>query len=179
MPKDIAIRNSTAEFLIFQAQSKSDSIKVKYADENVWLTQAMIAKLFDKGRSTITEHLSEIFKSGELDENSACREFRHTASDSKSYKIKFYNLDAIISVGYRVNSKRATQFRIWATKVLKQFAIKGYVLDKKRLKNGSFLSEDYFKELLEEIREIRASERNFYQKITDMSRMNKISEEVK
>ena len=99
--------------------------------------------------------------SGELDENSVCRDFRHTASDGKNYTTKFYNLDAIISVGYRVNSKRATQFRIWATRVLKQFAIKGYVLDKKRLENGSFLSENYFQELIEEIREIRLSERNF------------------
>ena len=168
MEKNLAIRNSTAEFLIFQSQAKEDGIEVKYADENVWLTQNMIAKLFDKGRSTITEHLSEIFTSEELDESSVCRDFRHTATDGKSYTTKFYNLDAIISVGYRVNSKKATQFRVWATKILKQFAIKGYVLDKKRLENGSFLNENYFKELLEEIREIRASERNFYQKITDI-----------
>ncbi|MFT4326153.1 MAG: virulence RhuM family protein [Candidatus Woesearchaeota archaeon] len=168
MNKDLTIRNSTAEFLIFQSQNKEDSIEVKYADDNVWLTQNMVAKLFDKGRSTITEHLSDIFKSKELDEDSVCRNFRHTASDGKTYITKFYNLDAIISVGYRVNSKRATQFRIWATRVLKQFAIKGYVLDKKRLENGSYLNENYFQELLEEIREIRLSERNFYQKITDI-----------
>jgi len=168
MTKDLAIRNSTAEFLIFTAQSGEESIEVKYADGNVWLTQQMIAKLFDKGRSTITEHLNEIFKTGELDEKSACRDFRHTASDGKEYATKFYNLEAIISVGYRVNSQRATQFRIWATKVLKQFAIKGYVLDKKRLENGNFLNQNYFDELLAEIREIRLSERNFYQKITDI-----------
>jgi len=168
MNKDLTIRNSTAEFLIFQARSKGESINVKYADENVWLSQNMIAKLFDKGRSTITEHLNEIFKTGELNEKSVCRNFRHTASDGKEYTTKFYNLDAIISVGYRVNSKRATQFRIWATKILKQFAIKGYVLDKKRLENGSFLDENYFDELLAEIREIRLSERIFYQKITDI-----------
>jgi hypothetical protein len=168
MEKDLAIRNSTAEFLIFQTQSKEDSIEVKYDEGTVWLTQAMIAKLFDKGRSTITEHLVEIFKSKELEEKSVCRNFRQTASDGKKYSTKFYNLDAIISVGYRVNSKRATQFRIWATKILKQFAIRGYVLDKERLKNGSFLNEEFFKSLLEEIREIRASERNFYQKITDI-----------
>lgn len=168
MKKDLAIRNSTAEFLIFTAQSGEESIEVKYADENVWLTQALIAKLFDKGRSTITEHLTELFKTGELDEKSACRDFRHTASDEKEYTTKFYNLDTIISVGYRVNSQRATQFRIWATKVLKQFAIKGYVLDKKRLENGNFLNQNYFDELLAEIREIRLSERNFYQKITDI-----------
>ncbi|MBS3169193.1 virulence RhuM family protein [Candidatus Woesearchaeota archaeon] len=168
MTKDLAIRNSTAEFLIFTAQSGEESIEVKYADETVWLSQQMIAKLFDKGRSTITEHLREIFDTGELDENSVCRDFRHTASDGKEYSTKFYNLDVIISIGYRVNSQRATQFRIWATTVLKEFAIKGYVLDRERLKNGSFLNKQYFDYLLEEIREIRASERNFYQKITDI-----------
>lgn len=168
MTKDLTIRNSTAKFLIFTAQSGEESIEVKYADETVWLSQQMIAKLFDKGRSTITEHLKEIFDAGELDENSVCRDFRHTASDGKEYITKFYNLDAIISVGYRVNSHRATQFRIWATNVLREFALKGYVLDKERLKNGSFLNKQYFDDLLEEIREIRASERNFYQKITDI-----------
>ncbi len=168
MTKELTIRNSTVEFLIFTAQSGEESIEVKYADENVWLTQAMIAKLFDKGRSTITEHLNDIFKTGELDEKSACRDFRHTASDGKEYTTKFYNLDAIISIGYRVNSYRATQFRIWATKVIKEFAIKGYVLDKKRLENGNFLNQNYFDDLLAEIREIRLSERNFYQKITDI-----------
>ena len=168
MTKNLTIRNSTAEFLIFTAQSGEDAIEVKYADETVWLSQQMIAKLFDKGRSTITEHLREIFHTGELDENSVCRDFRHTASDGKEYITNFYNLDAIISVGYRVNSQRATQFRIWATTILKEFALKGYVLDKERLKNGSFLNKQYFDNLLEEIREIRASERNFYQKITDI-----------
>jgi len=150
MAKDLIIRNSTADFLIFTAQSGEETIEVKYADETIWLTPALIAKLFDKGRSTITEHLTEIFKTGELDEKSACRDFRHTASDGKEYTTKFYNLDAIISVGYRVNSSRATQFRIWATRVLKQFAIKGYVLDKKRLENGNFLNQNYFDELLAE-----------------------------
>ena len=168
MTKNLTIRNSTAEFLIFTARAGEESIEVKYADGTVWLSQQMIAKLFDKGRSTITEHLREIFDTGELNENSVCRDFRHTASDDKEYITKFYNLDAIISVGYRVNSQRATQFRIWATTVLKEFAIKGYVLDKERLKNGSFLNKQYFNHLLEEIREIRASERNFYQKITDI-----------
>lgn len=166
--KDLAIRNSTAEFLIFTAQAGEDSIEVKYADETVWLSQKMIAKLFDKGRSTITEHLREIFNSEELNEKSVSRDFRHTATDGKKYTTTFYNLDAIISVGYRVNSQRAIQFRIWATNILREFAIKGYVLDKERLKNGSFLSRKYFDYLLEEIREIRASERNFYQKITDI-----------
>jgi len=168
MPKDLIIRNSTAEFLIFQSNNKQDSIEVKYQDENIWLTQKMIAKLFEVDRTVITKHLKNIFEDKELDETSVSAKFAHTASDNKRYNTQFYNLDAIISVGYRVNSKKATQFRIWATKVLKQFAIKGYVLDKKRLENGSFLDENYFQELLEEIREIRLSERLFYQKITDL-----------
>ncbi|MGE3301390.1 MAG: virulence RhuM family protein [Arcobacter sp.] len=162
------MRNGAAEFLIFTSQSGENSIEVKVFDESVWLTQAMIAELFDKGRTTITEHLKNIFESEELNENSVCREFRHTANDGKIYNTKYYNLDAIISVGYRVNSKKATQFRQWATSVLKEFAIKGFVLDKKRLENGSFLGKNYFDKLLEEIREIRLSERMFYQKITDI-----------
>ena len=162
------IRNSTVEFLIFTSQNGEDSIEVKVFNESVWLTQNMIAQLFDKGRTTITEHLKNIFESEELDEKSVCRNSRHTAKDGKNYKTKYYNLDAIISVGYRVNSKKATQFRQWATQVLKEFAIKGFVLDKKRLENGTFLGENYFDKLLEEIREIRLSERMFYQKITDI-----------
>ena len=171
MTKDLTIKNSTAEFLIFSAQSGEESIEVKYADETVWLSQKMIARLFDKGRSTITEHLNTIYAEGELDKNATCRNFRQVQTEGNrdiERDVDFYNLDAIISVGYRVNSQRATQFRIWATKVLKQFAIKGYVLDKKRLENGSFLNKNYFDELLAEIREIRLSERNFYQKITDI-----------
>jgi len=162
------IRNSTAEFLIFTSQAGKDSIEVRVEGETVWLTQKLIAELFGKGRSTITEHLRNIFAEAELLENSVCREFRHTGGDGKSYQTKFYNLDAIISVGYRVNSKRATQFRQWATQVLSEFAIKGYVLDKQRLENGSFFDEDYFESLLADIREIRLSERRFYQKITDI-----------
>jgi len=165
---DKLIRNSTAEFLIFTSQNAEDSIEVKVFDESVWLTQNMIAELFDKGRSTITEHLKNIFESEELEEVSVCRDFRHTAKDGKNYKTKYYNLDAIISVGYRVNSKKATQFRQWATSVLKEFAIKGFVLDKKRLENGIFLNKNYFEKLLEDIREIRLSERMFYQKVTDI-----------
>ncbi len=165
---DKLIRNSTAEFLIFTSQSGEESIEVKVFDESVWLTQNMIAQLFDKGRSTITEHLKNIFESKELEKKLVCRDFRHTASDGKNYKTKYYNLDAIISIGYRVNSKKATQFRKWATAVLKEFAIKGFVLDKKRLENGTFLGKNYFDKLLEEIREIRLSERMFYQKVTDI-----------
>lgn len=165
---DKLIRNSTAEFLIFTSQSGEESIEVKVFDESVWLTQNMIAQLFDKGRSTITEHLKNIFESEELEKKLVCRDFRHTASDGKNYRTKYYNLDAIISIGYRVNSKKATQFRKWATAVLKEFAIKGFVLDKKRLENGTFLGKNYFDKLLEEIREIRLSERMFYQKVTDI-----------
>lgn len=168
MEKKMQIRNSTVDFLVFTKQNSQDSIEVRVQDENVWLTQDGIAKLFDKGRSTITEHLTEIFASNELTEDSVCRKFRLTASDGKTYNTKFYNLDAIISVGYRVNSLRATQFRQWATKVLRTFAIQGYVLDKSRLENGQIFDEEYFEHLLEEIREIRMSERKFYQKITDI-----------
>ena len=166
--KTLQIRNSTADFLVFTKQNSQDTIEVRVQDENVWLTQEGISRLFDKGRSTIAEHLNAIFDEKELDENSVCRKFRQTAADGKNYNTKFYNLDAIISVGYRVNSLRATQFRQWATKVLKTFTIQGYVLDKQRLENGQIFDEQYFENLLEEIREIRMSERKFYQKITDI-----------
>jgi hypothetical protein len=166
--KKLQIRNSTAEFLIFTRQAGEDGIEVRVAEETVWLTQKLIGVLFDKGRSTIAEHLTNIFEAGELDEEAVCRDFRHTAEDGKEYVTKFYNLDAIIAVGFRVNSGRAIQFRQWATGVLRDYAIRGYVLDKERLKNGSFFSKAYFENLLAEIREIRASERKFYQKITDI-----------
>lgn len=166
--KRLQIRNSTAEFLIFTRQAGEDGIEVRVEDETVWLTQKLIGVLFDKGRSTITEHLRTIFETRELDEKAVCRDSRHTAEDSKEYVTKFYNLDAIIAVGFRVNSTRAIQFRQWATGVLRDFAIRGYVLDKERLKNGSFFGKEYFDNLLAEIREIRASERKFYQKITDI-----------
>ena len=162
------IRNSTAEFLIFTGQAGEQSIEARYEDETIWLTQKLIAALFSVSIPTINEHLKNIFDSGELDPDSVIRKFRITATDDKSYSTKHYSLDAIISVGYRVNSVRATQFRQWATQILREFAIKGYVLDKKRMENGSFLGEDYFERLLEEIREIRLSERRFYQKITDI-----------
>ncbi len=162
------IRNSTAEFLIFQAETREQGVEVMYADETIWCTQDAIAALFDKGRSTIAEHLQNAFTTGELVKEAVCRKFRRTASDGKQYNTQYYNLDAVISVGYRVNSIRATQFRQWATAVLRQFAIRGYVLDKKRMENGTFLNEDYFEHLLAEIREIRLSERRFYQKLTDI-----------
>ncbi len=160
------IRNSTAEFLIFTSQAGEDSIEVRVEDETVWLTQKLIAKLFGKSVSTINEHIKNIYSDNELDESVSLRKFGNSGFSTKP--TNFYNLDMIISVGYRVNSKRATQFRQWATQVLREFAIKGYVLDNKRLENGSFLGEDYFETLLAEIREIRLSERRFYQKITDI-----------
>lgn len=166
--KKLQIRNSTAEFLIFQLQNKEEGVEVLYEDEMLWLTQEALSTLFDKGRSTIAEHLQNVFQSGELEEEAVCRKFRQTANDGKQYNVKFYNLDAVISVGYRVNSIRATQFRQWCTAVLRQFAIRGYVVDKKRMENGSFIGEDYFEHLLAEIREIRLSERRFYQKVTDI-----------
>jgi hypothetical protein len=166
--KNLQIRNSTAEFLIFTGQAGEQSIEARYADESIWLSQKLMGQLFDVSVPTINEHLKNIFSSGELNADSVIRKFRITASDGKNYNTNFYNLDAIISVGYRVNSLRATQFRQWATQVLREFAIKGYVIDKERMENGSFLSKDYFEELLEEIREIRLSERRFYQKITDI-----------
>lgn len=165
---NLQIRNSTAEFLIFTGQAGEQSIEARYENENVWLTQKMMARLFEISVPTINEHLKNIFANGELQENSVIRKFLITAADGKNYNTSFYNLDAIISVGYRVNSVRATQFRQWATQVLKEFAVKGYVIDKKRMENGAFLGEDYFEHLLEEIREIRLSERRFYQKITDI-----------
>ncbi|QDQ88980.1 virulence RhuM family protein [Alcaligenaceae bacterium SJ-26] len=162
------IRNSTAEFLIFTGQAGEQSIEARYEDETLWLSQKLMAELFGVDVRTISEHLKNIFASQELAAEAVIRKFRITASDGKNYQTQFYNLDAIISVGYRVNSIRATQFRQWATGVLREFAIKGYVLDRQRMENGSFLGEDYFERLLAEIREIRLSERRFYQKITDI-----------
>ena len=166
--KKLQIRNSTAEFLIFTNQMKEDGIEVRVQNDTIWLSQKLMAILFDCSTDNISLHLKNIFKEEELDESSVTEEFSVTASDGKSYKTKHYNLDAIIAVGYRVNSKRATAFRQWATFVLKDYAIRGYVIDRKRMENGTFLSEDYFEHLLAEIREIRLSERRFYQKITDI-----------
>jgi len=161
------IKNSTAEFLIFTGQNKGNSIEVMVVDENIWMTQDLIAELFGKGRSTITEHIKNILVE-ELQEESVCRKFRRTALDGKNYNTKYYSLEMIIAVGFRTNSDRAIQFRSWVGNILKDYSIRGYVLDKDRMKNGSFLHEEYFEHLLEEIREIRASERRFYQKITDI-----------
>ncbi len=169
--KKLRIRNSTAEFLIFTGQAGEDSIEVRVAEDTVWLTQKLMAELFEVRIPTIHEHLSNLYAQGEIQERATIRNFlivQNEGGREVSRNIEFYNLEAIIAVGFRVNSTRAIQFRQWATSVLKDFAIRGYVLDKERLKNGSFFSKEYFDGLLEEIREIRASERKFYQKITDI-----------
>ena len=168
MAKQLEIRNSTAEFLTFVIDGKEDGIQVVYKDETIWATQKAMANLFDCTTDNIGLHLKNIFASGELQKESVTEKFSATASDGKNYQTQFYSLDAIISVGYRVNSVRATQFRQWCTHVLRQFAIRGYVIDKKRMENGSFIGVDYFEHLLAEIREIRLSERRFYQKLTDI-----------
>ncbi len=169
--KKLLIRNSTAEFLIFTAQAGQRSIEARYEDETIWLSQKLMASLFDVDVRTINEHIQNIYSQQELTLEATIRKFRIVQKEGKrdiSREVDFYNLDAIISVGYRINSVCATQFRQWATGVLREFAIKGYVLDKQRMENGSFLGEEYFERLLAEIREIRLSERKFYQKITDI-----------
>ena len=162
------IRNSTVDFLVFTKDSGAGSIEVRVQDGDVWLTQKAIAELFDIGRPAITKHLKSIYESGELSESSTCSKMEQVADNGKTYRYNFYSLSAIIAVGYRVNSQRAIQFRQWATKVLDTFAKHGYVLDKNRLINGQLFDEDYFDHLISEIQEIRASERRFYQKITDI-----------
>lgn len=171
MAKKFEIRNSTAEFLIFQIEGKEDGVQVVYHNESVWCTQKAMAQLFDCSSDNIGLHLKNIYETGELAQESTTENFSVVQTEGErqvNRKLKFYNLDAIISVGYRVNSTRATQFRQWCTFILRQFAIRGYVIDKKRMENGSFIGEDYFEHLLAEIREIRLSERRFYQKLTDI-----------
>lgn len=171
MAKKFEIRNSTAEFLTFIAEGKEDGVQVAYRDETIWATQKAMAQLFDVGVPAINKHLNNIYSDGELSQSSTISKMEIVQKEGNrevSRQVDFYNLDAIISVGYRVNSTRATQFRQWCTFVLRQFAIRGYVIDKKRMENGSFISIDYFEHLLAEIREIRLSERRFYQKLTDI-----------
>ena len=171
MAKKFEIRNSTAEFLIFQIDGKEDGVQVVYHHESVWCTQKAMAQLFDCSSDNIGLHLKNIYETGELTLEATTENFSVVQNEGErqvNRKLKFYNLDAIISVGYRVNSTRATQFRQWCTFILRQFAIRGYVIDKKRMENGSFIGEDYFEHLLAEIREIRLSERRFYQKLTDI-----------
>lgn len=171
MAKKFEIHNSTAEFLIFMLEGKEDGIQVMYHEETIWCTQRAMATLFDCSTDNIGLHLKNIYASEELQKEATTEFFSVVQKEGDrqvNRKTLFYNLDAVISVGYRVNSVRATQFRQWCTYVLRQFAIRGYVIDKKRMENGSFIGEDYFEHLLSEIREIRLSERRFYQKMTDI-----------
>ena len=168
MKKELQIRNSTVEFLTFVLDGKEDGVQVLYKDETIWATQKAMAVLFEVGVPAISKHLKNIFDEGELAESSVISKMETTASDGKVYNTQYYSLDAVISVGYRVNSLRATQFRQWTTNIIRQFAIRGYVIDKKRMENGTFIGQDYFEHLLAEIREIRLSERRFYQKLTDI-----------
>ena len=155
------------QIIIYNTADGQTKIEVKVENETVWLSQAQMAELFQKDRKTITEHIQNVFNDGELEENSVCRKFQHTASDGKNYNVNFYNLDVIISVGYRVSSLRGTQFRIWATQKLKEYIIKGFVMDDDRLANGG-VAKGYFQEWEERIRQIRTSEANFYQKVRDV-----------
>ena len=168
--KDVTIKSSAAEYLTYVSAvgDSVNSIEIRYENENIWLTQKMMAALYDVSVAAINQHIKKIFEDNELDENSVIKNYLITANDGKNYDTKHYSLQMIIAVGFKVNSQRAIDFRLWAINILKQYSVKGYVLDKERLKNGAFLDENYFDELLQEIREIRISERNFYQKITDI-----------
>ncbi|HGD3159358.1 TPA: virulence RhuM family protein [Streptococcus agalactiae] len=169
--KELQIRSSAAEYLTFIAANGDDqeAIEIRYEDENIWLTQKMMAALYDVSVSAINQHLKKIFDDNELDENSVIKKYLITANDGKSYNTKHYNLQAIIAVGFKVNNERAVQFRKWANQIVKDFTIKGWAMDDERLKNsGTKLTKDYFEKLLVKIREIRLSERRFYQKITDI-----------
>ena len=163
------VRSSAAEYLTFIAASGKSGVEVVYADENIWLTQKMMGVLYNVETHTINYHLKKVFADSELEEESVILNFRITAADGKNYNTLHYNLSAIIAVGYKVNSERAVQFRKWATAIIKEFTVKGFTMDDERLKNGgSLLSDQYFEEQLQRIREIRLSERKFYQKITDI-----------
>ena len=172
MTKKFEIRNSTAEFLIFMAEGKENGVQVVYKDETIWCTQKAMATLFDVDKSGISRLIMKILSEGELSTHTTVAKFATVVNrgirGEVEDELEYYNLDMVIAVGYRVNSRRATQFRQWCTFVLRQYAIRGYVIDKKRMENGSFIGVDYFEQLLEEIREIRLSERNFYQKLTDI-----------
>lgn len=171
MNKKLRIRNSTAEFLTFASQTEGNSIEVRFEEDTLWLTQQLIAELFGTTKQNVSLHIQNILSEGELSAEATVKNFltvRQEGSRQVSRSLEYYNLDMIIAVGYRVNSKRATEFRQWATAVLRDYAVRGYVIDRKRMENGTFLNEDYFEHLLAEIREIRLSERRFYQKITDI-----------
>ena len=169
--KEITIRSSAAEYLTFVASTGSDeqSIEMRYEEENIWLTQKMMAVLYDVSVSAINQHIKKVFEDSELEEDSVIKKYLITASDGKMYNANHYNLQMIIAVGFKVNNQRAVQFRKWANTIVKDYTIKGWVMDQERLKNGgTVLTEKYFEEQLEKIREIRMSERKFYQKITDI-----------
>jgi len=166
--KELSIQDEFSEFLLYTAPSGDVKVEIFFHNENVWLTQKRMAELFNVNVPAISKHLKNIFESGELEENSVISILETTAEDGKNYQTKYYNLDAIISVGYRVNSSQATQFRIWATNLLREFMIKGFIMDDDRLKNGRYFGKDYFRELLERVRSIRTSERRIYQQITDI-----------
>ena len=171
MNKKLRIRNSTAEFLTFVSQNEGNSIEVRFEENTLWLTQQLIAELFGTTKQNVSLHIQNIIADGELAADATVKDFltvRQEGDRQVSRTLEYYNLDMIIAVGYRVNSKRATEFRQWATAILRDYAIRGYVIDRKRMENGTFLNEDYFEHLLAEIREIRLSERRFYQKITDI-----------
>lgn len=169
--KEVTIRSSAAEYLTFVAATgdSNERVEVRYEDENIWITQKMLAVLYEVETNTINYHIKKIFEDSELEEDSVIRNFRITATDGKSYDTKHYNLQMIIAVGFKVNSERAVQFRKWVNNIAKEYTIKGFAMDDERLKNdGSILTKKYFEEQLERIREIRSSERKFYQKITDI-----------
>ena len=167
---ELSIRSSAAEYLTYVASvgDETSSIEMRYEDENIWLTQKMMAALYDVDIRTINYHVKKIFKDSELQEDSVIRKFRITAEDGKTYNTNHYSLEMIIAVGFKVNSERAVQFRKWVNLIAKEYTIKGWVMDVERLKRGTYLTEKYFDEQLERIREIRASERKFYQKVTDL-----------
>jgi hypothetical protein len=166
--KKLTVKDEVTEFLLYSTPNSEIKVEVLLNNETLWLTQKRMAELFNVDRSVVSKHLKNIFNDKELEENSVCAKYAHTAEDGKIYRTQYYNLDAVISVGYRVNSTQATQFRIWATKLLKEYIIKGFAMDDERLKNGRYFGKDYFKELLERVRSIRASERRIYQQITDI-----------
>ena len=160
------MKEQEPKIIIYKTDDGQTKLQVKIEDETVWLTQDQIAELFDKGRTTITEHIKNIFKEGELNEKAVCREFRRTGADNKEYIVKYYNLDLIIAVGYRVKSPQGTAFRQWATAHLREYIVKGFVMDDERLKNPD-LPFDYFEELTRRIADIRTSEKRFYRKISE------------
>ena len=174
MSKHLSLCDQTTEFLLYTAPNGAIKVEVLLSNETIWLTQERMAELFGVQRPAITKHLKNIFESNELREEVVCSILEHTTGHgaieglTQTQKVKYYNLDAVISVGYRVNSTQATQFRIWATQLIKEYIIKGFAMDDERLKNGSYFGKDYFRELLERVRSIRASERRIYQQITDI-----------